>query len=135
MDEIVALLALQAEGSKFVGGDKPQLTHSGDVREKVRAEIARSSEWSGYRNTLADLLDQCGDSHPDIMPGGGHTREMTAEAAKEPRCRTPVTIALLVSASCETSSYCYILFAGVLFTLFLHSDENEKRGCLKGKNA
>jgi hypothetical protein len=66
---VLSLLALQAEHSKFVGGRKPGLTHGGQVREEVRAEIARSSEWSEYRDTLLDLLDEHADSQPDLGAG------------------------------------------------------------------
>jgi hypothetical protein len=69
VNEVLSLLALQAEHSKFVDGSKPGLTHGGQAREEVRAEIARSSEWSEYRDTVLDLLNQHVDSHPDIAKG------------------------------------------------------------------
>jgi hypothetical protein len=84
VSEVVRLLALQAEASKFVGGNKPDLTDDGDVREEVYAEIARSSEWSEYQHALVGLLDQCADSHPDMMPGPGRTGQTTAGPEREP---------------------------------------------------
>ena len=60
VNEVLRLLTLMAEDSKFVGGNKPDLTNSyGNVREEVHAEIARSTEWSQYQDKLLDLMDQC----------------------------------------------------------------------------
>jgi len=81
VSEVVRLLALQAEDSKFVGGNKPDLTDEGDVREEVYAEIARSSEWSEYQHALVGLLDQCADSHPDMMPGPASDASVCTGAA------------------------------------------------------
>lgn len=87
VEEIVRLLVFQAEDTKFVGGSKPQLASGGQVQEKVRAEIARSPEWSQYRDMLLDLLDQCRDSNPDdgqtpqnieVATGGSSSAKATA---------------------------------------------------------
>lgn len=83
VSEVLRLLALQAEDSKFVGGNKPDLTDEGDVREQVYAEIAKSSEWSQYQVELVGLLDHCAGSHPDILPGAGRTGQTTAGAERE----------------------------------------------------
>jgi hypothetical protein len=81
VSEVLRLLALQAERSKFVGGNKPDLTDGqGYVREEVHAEITRSPEWTEYQDKLVDLLDQSADSHPNIIPGRRQTRETTVDA-------------------------------------------------------
>ena len=56
VDEVLQLLALEAEGSKFVGGYKPYLTQSGYVRASTVAKISRSPEWLQYIQALQRLL-------------------------------------------------------------------------------
>jgi hypothetical protein len=56
VDEVLRLLAREAESSKFVGGRKPYLTQGGYVRASTVAKISRSPEWLRYIQALQHLL-------------------------------------------------------------------------------
>ncbi len=56
VDEVLRLLALEAEDSKFVGGHKPYLTQSGYVRASTVAKVSRSPEWLQYIQAILRLL-------------------------------------------------------------------------------
>ena len=67
--DVLRLLALEAECSKFVGGNRPELTAGGEVRESVFARISRSTEWTQYTQSLEDLCR--GTKVPADGPGQG----------------------------------------------------------------
>jgi hypothetical protein len=77
--EVLTLLVLEAERTKFIGGDKPDLTNKPDllspgwVPKRLHAEIANSPEWSAYQTNLANLLDQS-----SVSAGTGHEQDRSA---------------------------------------------------------
>ena len=71
MDEVLRLLALEAEESKFVGGHKPCLTQNGYVRASTVAKISRSPEWLQYNQAILLLLVRPAGS---VSAAGGSTQ-------------------------------------------------------------
>jgi hypothetical protein len=96
VSEVLRLIALQAEHSKFVRGDRPNLTDEGYVRKEVHAEIARSSEWSRYQDTLVSFMEQSSGqsagSDPNRMLGRGQNPGTAAQTKKERPGKTYSTL-------------------------------------------